>query len=421
MKVQIEPQVALCDEKLNIVVTELQPFEKIKISASMRLPWAEDVLFESYACFTADSDGIVDLSRYKPDYGTYDFVDSMGLVISMKSRDKNALKKIAADISISKSQYIDFVIESGEKKSSIRVERKFVADGVMHERISDEFVGELFYGDSPNRKTIVFLGGSGSKLDVNSPIAAVLASHGFNVLSLPYFNEKGLPTGLADIPLEYFERAFEWLKRDARTRCNEIFILGMSKGAELSLLLASRNKSITRVAALAPHAYSFQGITFRNKPSWTYRKKPLPYVRLKNSWIFAYMLKCIVKNQPFGFSPIYKKGVNSAKNREAARIRVEESKGDLLLFAGKQNNIWNSYDGCSQIISTLRKSNYSHSYDLITYEDAGEPFYVPYVIPAGENSMKMAPRLVLSSGGTIQGNAYAISDSWKRTIEFFHR
>jgi len=41
------------------------------------------------------------------------------------------------------------------------------------------------------------------------------------------------------------------------------------------------------------------------------------------------------------------------------------------------------------------------------------------VLPAGESKIKMGPRLVLSMGGTLRGNAHAVSDSWERIIRFF--
>jgi hypothetical protein len=47
---------------------------------------------------------------------------------------------------------------------------------------------------------------------------------------------------------------------------------------------------------------------------------------------------------------------------------------------------------------------------LVVYEDAGEPYYVPYLIPAGEISKKMTPRLVLCMGSTLQGDAHAKED-----------
>ena len=72
-------------------------------------------------------------------------------------------------------------------------------------------------------------------------------------------------------------------------------------------------------------------------------------------------------------------------------------------------------------MDTLRRSNYKQKNDLVVYEDAGEPYYVPYIIPVSESTVKMAPRLVLSMGGTLEGNAYARVDSWEKTIEFFKK
>jgi hypothetical protein len=195
----------------------------------------------------------------------------------------------------------------------------------------------------------------------------------------------------------------------------------MSKGAEVSLILASRYPTITRMALWAPHAYCFQGIAFKNESSWTYQGQGLPYIRLKNRWLFTNMLSCFIKNEPFGYTPAFIKGLEVAKNKETARIKVEDAQADLLLFTGKKCNMWNTYDGSVEIMDALKKCNYPHQYDMIVYEDAGEPYYVPYVIPAGETSMKMAPRLVLSTGGTLQGNAHARVDSWEKTIEFFQQ
>jgi hypothetical protein len=56
---------------------------------------------------------------------------------------------------------------------------------------------------------------------VNQPFACALASRGFNVLSLPYFGEKGLPAELVGVPLEYFEKAFSWLQNNSLPQSKE--------------------------------------------------------------------------------------------------------------------------------------------------------------------------------------------------------
>ena len=419
MKLDIHPLTALCDERIDFRIIDLPPFGQVKINASMCLPWAKNVLFESFAWFTADSMGKVDLSKQKPDSGNYDFADSLGLIESLQSKDSKAMEKIARNISVDENMFIDIRAECGQDRISTRLERLFKTPEIRSLKIADEFVGELFYSDDPDRKTIVWLAGSGGGLGVNSLVSAPLASHGFNVLSLPYFGEKGLPDQLSRVPLEYFEKAFAWLSNHPITRGKEIWILGMSKGAELALILASRYPYINRVVLWAPHAYCFQGIAFKNESSWTYASKELPYIRVRNCWVFANMLNGFMKNEPFEFASVYKKGIAVAKNKEAVRIKVENAHADLLLFTSKQCGMWNTYDGCLQIMQTLRNCNYPHSYDMIVYEDAGEPYLVPYVMPSGISSMKMAPRLVLSMGGTLEGNAHARADAWEKTIKFF--
>jgi len=417
MKLHIEPKVALYDQKKDICVSELPSFGKVRINASFCLPWAKDVLFESSGWFTSDKDGRVDLAQQKPDSGSYDFIDSMGLIESAQSQDPKVMEKIAKNISVNESMFITIVVECEQERASEKLERLFKTAEIKSQRITDEFVGELFYSELPDRKTIVWLAGSGGGLGINSPVCAPLASHGFNVLSVPFFGEKGLPAQLSRIPLEYFEKVFHWLSNNPITAGKDIQILGMSKGAELALVLASRNGLIKKVAVWAPHAYSFQGIAYKDESSWTYAERDLPFIRLKNRWVLGNVLHSFIKNEPFEFASVYKKGVSVAKNKEAARIRVEEAQADLL-FTSKNCGMWNTYDGSVKIMETLQKCGYPHSYHLVVYEDAGEPYMVPYVLPAGMNSVKMAPRMVLSMGGTLEGNAYARVDAWEKAIAF---
>ncbi len=421
MKLQIEPLIALCDERVSILISNLHPYSKVKICATMCLPWAKDVKYESFAWYTTDSFGNIDLSKQKPDSGTYDYADCMGPIVSMKSNNKNAVKKIGKNISIDESLFINLSVKCGQEVANFSLERLFISKEIKRQKITDDFVGEFFYTENNNNRTIIFIGGSGSGLDVNRPIAALLASHGFNVLSLPFFGEKGLLPRLSKVPLEYFEKAFEWISKNPVIINKEINLYAVSKGAEVALILASRYPFISKVAALAPNAYCFQGIDFKNASSWTYQGKQLPYIRLKNRWFLADLVNCFIKNVPFGFTYLHAKGVRKAKNKEEARIKIENSKADLLLVTTKDCNMWNTFEGTAEIVETLRKYNYQKSYDLVIYDNAGEPYYAPYIIPACEIQVKFAPRLVLSMGGTMKGNAHACEDSWVKAIEFFKK
>jgi len=351
---------ALVDEKVDICISEIPPYSKVKVNCSLHLPWAVDVPFESSAWFTADATGKVDLACQRPDSGSYDFVDSMGLIVSVRCQDPKAMEKITRNIGVNASLSIEISAECGTARASARLERFFKTPDIKSERITDEFVGEFFYSNNPKNKTVVWLGGSGSNLVVNSLVCAPLASRSFNVLSLPFFGEKGLPDKLSRIPLEYFEKVFAWLAKHPITAGKEFSILGMSKGAEAALLLASRYPFIHRMVLWAPHAYCFQGIAYKNESSWTYEGENVPYIEMKNMWVIEHMLSCMVKNQPFGFTPVFKKSLARAKNKESARIKLENIQADLLMVTSTDCGMWNTYDGSVEIMDTLRKNNYTH-------------------------------------------------------------
>ncbi|WP_223068666.1 acyl-CoA thioester hydrolase/BAAT C-terminal domain-containing protein [Paenibacillus caui] len=422
MKVQITPRVALVDERIHIYVTELPPGAKLKITASMHFPWAISEKYESFAWFTADANGSVDLSKHKPDAGTYDYIDSMGLIASFQKVSSGG-GNIALDLSIDESLFIDIVCESGQDRESVTLERMFKLPEVKRLQITDEFKGELFYADHSNNKTVVVLGGSDGKRSALSLLSGPLASRGFNVLTVGYFNEEGLPEKLEEIPLEYFEKVFSWLKKNPLTHASEIYVHGTSKGGELALLLASRYNFISKVAVSAPHAYCFQALdglmSDSNVSSWSYEGKSLPFIPVDNDIFYEHQRSCLEKNTPFGFTTTYRKSVEIAKNKEDARIKIENAHADLLLIAGQEDNVWNTYDACVEVMDALAKHNYQYDYNLLAYKDLGHTLPIPYVVPISETlNIKMGSG-VFTCGGTLQGNSYGQADSWQKTIAFF--
>ena len=423
MKLQVQPLNALCDARISIGLSGLPPASKVKISARMHLPWAQGVLYESVAWFTADADGNLNLSTQKPDSGDYDFKDSMGLILSLK-RVKGEFKDVMQNIAVDQSLFIDMTAECGPESSSVRLERRFISPELKSLKIDDNFIGELFYTEHSGNKTIIFLGGSSNEdLGTILPPSAILASHGFNVLALAFFGQKGLNSTLAEVPLEYFEKVFAWLEKNPVTNCKEIYVYGGSIGAVLALLLASRYPIIKKVVAVNPLAWCFQGLTLKRVSLWTYGGKSLPFVKFAWGSTLAYLMGCFIKNQPFGFAYMYRKSLELANNREEARIKVENSNADVLLFGGQKDGWWDTHAACQRIMQELATHNYPHASEYITYENGGHASYAPFIIPVEELSapFKMAPRLVLSEGVGWEANAHMLEDSWEKAIEFFKK
>jgi pimeloyl-ACP methyl ester carboxylesterase len=423
MNIQMVPTTSLCDERINFRISNLPPFGNVKISTSICYPWAENVEYASDACFTADSDGNLDLSQQRPYSGSYDFADSMGLILSLK-RVKGNFQEVIRNIAVNQNISISMEVECEPESSSVMIERRFMSTELKSLKIDDEFVGELFYTENSSNKTIIVLGGSSNEdLCTILPPAALLASHGFNVLALAFFGQKGLNSTLAEVPLEYFERVFAWLEQNPLTHCQEIYVYGGSIGAVLALLLASRYPIITKVVAVNPIAWCFQGLTLKRVSLWTYAGKSLPFVKFAWGSTLAYMMGRFIKKEPFGFAYMYRKSLELAKNKEQARIKVEDSNADILMFGGQKDGWWDTHEACLKILEELTKHNYQHAYAYISYTDGGHACFPPFVIPVDElsASTRIAPRLVFSEGVSPEANADMLEDSWEKAISFFKK
>ncbi|MBN3346497.1 acyl-CoA thioesterase [Clostridium botulinum] len=422
MKIEISDIEALVVKKIKIKVMELGPNSKLRISMKMELPWCKGEEYSSYGVFISDKKGEVDLDLAKPVEGTYKVNDSMGLIYSLK-KSRTEGKNIAENISIDEPMIMNMVFESSDEKKEINLKRLFKTEEVIIKHIcEDEFSGELFYKEKSNSKTVLMLGGSSGDAQALALLAAPLASKGFNVLMVPYFASEGLSDKLEKVSLEYFEKIFKWIENNEITKSKEIFLHGTSKGGELALLLASRYKQIKKVVAVEPHAYCFQALNGmmvgNNVSSWSYKGESIPYIEVDNNIFFEDQKKAIEKGIPFGFASTYKKSIEKAVNKEEARIKVENSEADILMITGKEDNIWNSYDGCLEILDNLKKSNYKNNVELLTCDKMGHPIPVPYIIPISETLSMNIMGGVFSSGGTIEGNAEGQFKSWERTIEF---
>jgi len=423
MKIDISNIESLVTERIKIKALELRPNSKLRVSMKTELPWCSGEEYSSYGVFISNDKGEVDLDLAKPIEGTYEANDSMGLIYSLK-KSRTEGKNIAENISIDKPMIINMLFEYSDERKEINLKRFFKTEDIIVKHICEkEFSGELFFKEKSNDKIILMLGGSDGNMNAITLMAAPLASRGFNVLMIPYFASEGLPEKLEKIPLEYFEKIFKWIENNEIISSKEIFVHGTSKGGELALLLASRYKQIKKVVAVEPHAYCFQALngmnSGKNVSSWSHRGESIPFIEIDNNIFFEDQKKSIEKGIPFGFASTYKKSIEKAVNKEEARIKVENSEADIFMIVGKEDNIWNSYDGSLVILDNLKKSNYKHKVELLICDGMGHPMPVPYVIPISDTLAMNMMGGVFSSGGTIEGNAEGQYKSWKRTIEFF--
>ncbi|WP_312426177.1 acyl-CoA thioesterase/bile acid-CoA:amino acid N-acyltransferase family protein [Lacrimispora sp.] len=422
MKITIEQQEAFVDERVCIKVSGLAPNSRLRADMKMELPWCSGEEFSSYAVFEVNDTGEVDFDQAEPVEGTYRAADSMGLIYSLR-KSKPAGKNIAENISIENPILMNLLLETSSEQKEIQLVRNFKAKNLMIKPIIDSFTGRLFYQENSCDKTILMLGGSDGQMEGLALIAGPLASRGFNVLIVPYFGAEGLPEKLEEVHLEYFEKIFRWLAGNEITKAKEIYLHGISKGGELALLLASYYPQIKKVAAVEPHAYCFQALdglmSGKDVSSWSCQGKSIPFIKVDNNIFFEDQKKAIREGMPFGFASTYIKSIERAGNKEEARIKIENSEADILLICGENDNIWNSYDACTDIVQVLKRHNYKHSVRLLSYESMGHPMPVPFVIPISFTLEMPMNGGIFTSGGTVEGNAKGQYDSFQETIKFF--
>jgi dienelactone hydrolase/uncharacterized protein (DUF2141 family) len=260
-----------------------------------------------------------------------------------------------------------------------------------------------------NVPALVLIGGSEGGVETMSQMATSFAAEGFATLALAYWNAPGLPQSLENIPLEYFDRAIAWLRKQPRVAGNGIGLLGWSRGSEAALLEAVRNPAVHAVVGVAPSSVVWPGLNFRSmgakQPAWTLRGNPLPSVALDSS----------------GYSPdaplaaIFNRSFPDLDQHAEAVIAVERIRGGVLLITGGADRIWPAMRFADRIGARLQATGFRHAYQHLYYPDAGHGVFVG--APQGAMASAMAGTTAYL-GGTAESNAAAWADNWPRTLEF---
>jgi hypothetical protein len=265
------------------------------------------------------------------------------------------------------------------------------------------FAGRYYEPTSVAGPAVLVLNGSNGGYP-SSRLGRSLADSGHAALLLAYFGGPdapiaGLPTRLQDIPLEYFDRAIDWLH--ARTR-QPVVLVGESRGAELALLLASRRADVAGVVAFAPSAAVWQAPRFSAADpvgaAWTVGGRPLPSLR--------------DATDP-GLTSVERFARTLERGAGAAAIAVERIRGRVLLVAGDGDRIWPAGAMADSLAARSRRHG-GPAVQVLHYPDAGHLLMGPG--PGRERFV--AGSYVVEFGGTAAGNRAARDDAWARTVAF---
>jgi acetyl esterase/lipase len=431
--VHVDPPVARVDEPFRLTASGLPPGEPVTIRAATRdgelREWA------SSATFLAGDDGTVDVSTAAPLSGTYSGVDPTGLLWSMQPvergprtffvRRKAAPLRVRVTVTKAPLKGPDKSRPSARELASCEVDRTFGGESVVR-RVADGrgLAGDLFFPISggPHPGVMVVSGSDGGQLD---HAASLLAAHGYAVLSLGYCGVEDRPAGLHHIDLEYFEQALEWMAVQPEVKGDRIIVVGLSRGGELALQLASMFPRIAGVVAGSPCGIRQAGIGKRNsdftKPAWMYGATALPYVPARfNLRRFFQFYSVFVFRRPLRLRPVFERLLHKHDLVAAATIQVERIKGPVLLISGTADELWPSERFAELVMARLREHEHPYPDEHVRYAGAGHFVCFPYALPSMAPMTRMSPVPVFTMdfGGTAEANAASARDSWPEILRF---
>ena len=263
----VDHPIAMVDSMITISVSDLHPNQKVTVAGLIEEGKIQCI---SHAHFIADELGQVNLRTDSSLSGTYTGIDSMGIIWSMAYCTKGT-RLIKRNASLPYKLHL-FVMEGFQRihdKGCINnvlcestVERWYLASDTKRIPIRHGNIrGTLFTPRQTDGQTrrpgiIDMFGLMGGLMEYR---AALLASYGYSVLALTYFRHDDLPQTL-ELDYSYFEEAAEFLLNHSSVdKSQGLAVIGMSKGAEIALHMASYDASIRACVAINSSSFYMYG------------------------------------------------------------------------------------------------------------------------------------------------------------------
>lgn len=403
-------------QPVTVRLTGVAPGQTVEIRAERRFGRPEPTIWRSSATFTADERGRIDLATRQAIDGAYQGVDAAGLFWSMTPTPTAAPEDW-------RSGEVRLTAAVGEEVIATAMTRLIGAvDTVEAEDIPGFPAARLYYlpGGEP-RPVVVVLHGADGGTGASERYGRKLASLGYAVVGLPYYSadwgEYGPPKAIADLPGSFIDIRVDQiaelrdrLRGRPEVDADRLALFGGSKGAEFALIAASKYPWITSVVAFAPSDLVWEGWgleTFEaegTRSSFSYQGRPLPfmpYVGFSEGLLAGPGKADLLK--------IHEDGRAAHPDREAAaRIRVEDYPGRLMLVAGDADREWRSGQMARNVAAS--RSAAGRETTLLVYPDAGHD--------VGGDGWAPTAGEVARGGGSAEANARAQADAWPRVLAF---
>lgn len=421
------PSEALQPTPIAVTAEGFVPGQRVTLAS--KLVDDAGVTWVAHGAFVADAAGQIDLRNAPSEDGTFTGVDPAGLFWSLRPQpvaDRSFMINATHKAHKLGQPHVDPIkplrIElsasvDGHTVAQCVVTLTRLADGIDVVPVRDgRLRGMVFrWRDRTKvRGAIMSLTGSGGGVEWG--YAPLLASLGYDVLSLAYFAYEDLPPAIVSIPLEYFEEGFAWMRRELGAK--KIAVQGASRGGELTLVLAAHlPKDVAGAIAIVPMFVASAGWDPEkgvSGSSWTYRGQDIPYAPPAPTPTIE-ELRRRGESEPNGYAltPESKAELDHLEVRETQAIPVERAQGAVLMISGVDDQMWPSAWGSDLVANRLRAKGYAFPFEHLCLPETGHITPLPNTVttfcPALFHSLL---NIFLACGGTPAGSARASSMTW---------
>ena len=215
---------------------------------------------------------------------------------------------------------------------------------------------------------LVFFGGSEGGMSMTSarsaPERQAYLDAGFALLVVGYFGLPGIPAGLDRIELGGVLDAIEDTRSNPAIAAERLSVLGVSKGAELALLLASRSAQISTVIAVVGSDVVFASPQwYSTSSSWSWQGQPIAFV--------PFSLRSTLPLLQGNIRRSYEIAMQNQQAYQQALIPVQQMQADVLLISGTADELWPSSEMSDRIIQRLQQHQYPYRYQHLKIAGGG--------------------------------------------------
>jgi dienelactone hydrolase len=426
LSMAVFPQSCLVDDNLNVIIEGLQPLAQYTIAGRLT---EGGIYAASYAHFIADSLGCISTSKLPSLSGSYQGIDSNGLLWSMdivpgqkpgrRIMKKDVTKPFEVELSVYPGHINpivpvhedELILAEGTETSEVKPiikqiqHRFYMADDVKRIEIRDGNIrGTLFLppGDGPFPATIDMFGTAGGLLEFRS---ALLASRGIASLALAFFAFEDLPKDLSGgIHMDYFEEAVDWLYNHPMVTNHGVGVMGVSAGAYLAVLCAELFSKVKAVV-------SINGAIANYIAPMRYKGKVLKEV-LEPDWAACEFIE--EKEDAISFKDIY--GTANMSKFPNTILKPELSDASLLMVVSGGDI--NTHPMLSMmIIERLNEFGKGDNCELLFLDNAGHLVEPPHTMHC-YHSYHKAYSACFAWGGEKVAHARAQVKAWAKIQQF---